>query len=65
MRELSEQSAKHQAEQYLAWAGKEAGPVAAVGGDTFAAWVYSKDLSADDREAIRRHATQILMAGKL
>lgn len=64
MRELSETAALHQAEQYLAWAGKKAGPVAKVGGDTFAAWVYSKDLSADDREAVRRLATWLLMGGR-
>lgn len=52
LRELSDEQAERQAEQFIAWAARRAGA-------TFDAWARSKDLAPADRGAV------LLAVGKM
>lgn len=56
MRELSDESALHQAEQFVAYAGK-------VEGTEFERWCDSKDFGREDRRAISERVAYVLMRG--
>ncbi len=57
MRELSDDAALRQAEQYVAYAGK------ATGAD-FERWCDGKDFGREDRRAISERVAYVLMRGQ-
>jgi hypothetical protein len=60
MRELSDESARHQAEQFTAYASRlRPVLISGIGRDVFDRWAATKGFSRDDREAIERAVREL------